>query len=108
MPLWVPEVGGPTIDPGSEAHDLAMTLFGSMSKGERMRVKTRVRAAMQAQAHIQGRFLGGRPPYGYQLADAGPHPKTGPDPVSRRLSYVLGSLVVGVMLSVASYSTGLK
>jgi site-specific DNA recombinase len=29
--LWVPEVGG-TIDPGSEAHDLATTLFGSMSK----------------------------------------------------------------------------
>jgi hypothetical protein len=34
--------------------------------------------------------------------------RPGPDPVSRRLSYVLGSLVVGVMLSVASYSTGLK
>jgi hypothetical protein len=32
----------------------------------------------------------------------------GPDPVSRRLSYVLGLLVVGVMLSVASYSTGLR
>ena len=41
VPLWVPEVGAP-IDPGSEAHDLAMTLFGSISKGERMRVKTRV------------------------------------------------------------------
>src|SRR5690348_1786756 len=23
---------------------------------------------------MQGRFLGGRPPYGYRLADAGPHP----------------------------------
>jgi hypothetical protein len=22
----------------------------------------------------QGRYLGGRPPYGYRLADAGPHP----------------------------------
>jgi site-specific DNA recombinase len=32
--LWVPEVGG-AIDPGSEAQDLAMTLFGSMSKSER-------------------------------------------------------------------------
>jgi len=71
--LWVPEVGGP-IDPGSEAHDLAMTLFGSQSKGERMRIKTRVRAAMAAQTAIQGRYLGGRPPYGYRLADAGAHP----------------------------------
>ena len=29
---------------------------------------------MAAQAAIEGRFLGGRPPYGYVLADAGPHP----------------------------------
>ena len=72
--LWVPEVGGP-VDPGSEAHDLVMTLFGGMSKGERMRIKTRVRSAMTAQTATEGRFLGGRPPYGYQLVNAGPHPK---------------------------------
>ena len=71
--LWVPEVGG-RIDPGSDAHDLVMTLFGGMSKGERNRIKTRVRAAMSAQTTTQGRFLGGRPPYGYRLVDAGPHP----------------------------------
>ncbi len=71
--LWVPEVGG-AVDPGSEAHDLVMSLYGGMSKGERMRIKTRVRSAMASQAAIEGRFLGGRPPYGYQLADAGPHP----------------------------------
>ncbi len=59
--LWVPEVGG-AVDPGSEAHDLVMTLFGGMSKGERTRIKTRVRSAMSAQAAIEGRFLGGRPP----------------------------------------------
>ena len=29
---------------------------------------------MAAQAQIEGRFLGGRPPYGYLLVDAGPHP----------------------------------
>src|SRR5215468_2046634 len=34
----------------------------------------RVRTAMAAQAREQGRYLGGRPPYGYRLADAGPHP----------------------------------
>ena len=85
--LWVPEVGGP-IDPDSEAHDLAMTLFGSQSKSERMRVKTRVRAAMAAQTAIQGRYLGGRPPYGYRLADAGPHP----NPAKARLGARLHKL----------------
>ncbi len=71
--LWVPEVGGP-IDPDSEAHDLIMSVFGGLSKGERNRIKLRVRAAMSAQAALEGRFLGGRPPYGYRLVDAGPHP----------------------------------
>jgi DNA invertase Pin-like site-specific DNA recombinase len=71
--LWVPEVGGP-IDPDSEAHDLIMSVFGGMSKGERNRIRLRVRAAMAAQAAVEGRFLGGRPPYGYRIADAGPHP----------------------------------
>jgi site-specific DNA recombinase len=71
--LWVPEVGG-RIDPGSEAHDMVMSIFGGMSKGERMRIQHRVRAAMTAQAGAEGRYLGGRPPYGYQLADIGPHP----------------------------------
>jgi site-specific DNA recombinase len=71
--LWVPEVGGP-IDPDSEAHDLIMSVFGGMSKGERNRIKIRVRSAMAAQAKIEGRYLGGRPPYGYRLVDCGPHP----------------------------------
>jgi len=74
--LWVPEVGGP-IDPGSEAHDLVMTLFGGMSKGERSRVQLRTRAAMRDLAARTDRFLGGRPPYGYRLVDAGPHPNPG-------------------------------
>jgi DNA invertase Pin-like site-specific DNA recombinase len=51
-----------------------MSVFGGMSKGERNRVKIRVRSAMAAQAEIEGRFLGGRPPYGYKLVDIGPHP----------------------------------
>ena len=70
--LWVPEVGGP-VDPDSEAHDLLMSLFGGLAKAERNRIRHRVRAAMAAHAE-SGRWLGGRPPYGYTLVDAGPHP----------------------------------
>jgi site-specific DNA recombinase len=73
VPLWVPEVGG-AIDPDNEAHDLIMSVFGGVSKGERNRIRIRVRTAMAAQAQIEGRFLGGRPPYGYLLIDIGPHP----------------------------------
>ena len=51
-----------------------MSVVGGRSKGERNRVKIRVRTAMAAQAQIEGRFLGGRPPYRYTLADARPHP----------------------------------
>lgn len=70
--LWVPEVGG-RVDPDSEAHDLVMLLFGGLAKAERNRIRIRVRAAMAAHASA-GRWLGGRPPYGYRLIDAGPHP----------------------------------
>lgn len=71
--LWVPEVGGP-VDPDSEAHDLVMSMFGGLSKAERRRVQHRTRAAMMALAG-DGRWLGGRPNYGYRLVDTGlPHP----------------------------------
>jgi DNA invertase Pin-like site-specific DNA recombinase len=82
--LWVPEVGG-RVDPGSDAHDLVMSLYGGMSKGERNRIKIRVKAAMSAQAAHEGRFLGGRPPYGYLLADAGAHPNPGKAADGKRL-----------------------
>lgn len=73
VPLWVPEIGG-AIDPDNEAHDMIMSVFGGLSKGERKRIKTRVRSSMAAIAVTEGRFLGGRPPYGYRLEDSGPHP----------------------------------
>jgi site-specific DNA recombinase len=82
--LWVPEVGG-AVDPGSDAHDLVMSIYGGMSKGERNRIQTRVRSAMAAQAAVEGRFLGGRPPYGYELADAGAHPNPSKAAVGQRL-----------------------
>lgn len=49
VPLWVPEVGGP-IDPANEAHELIMSMFGGISKGERNRIKIRVRTSMAAVA----------------------------------------------------------
>ncbi len=82
--LWIPEVGG-AVDPGSDAHDLVMSLYGGMSKGERNRIKIRVRSAMAAQAALEGRYLGGRPPYGYRLTDAGPHPNPGKAADGKRL-----------------------
>ena len=71
--LWMPEVGG-RVDYGSEHDEKTMTVLGLSSKREITRASIRVRTAMAAQTREQGRYLGGRPPYGYRLADAGPHP----------------------------------
>lgn len=72
--LWIPEIGGP-VDPDSESHDLMLAMYGTISKSERRRIQVRVRAGMRNYAQNEGhRHLGGRPPYGYRLADAGPHP----------------------------------
>ncbi|MFD0884120.1 recombinase family protein, partial [Streptosporangium algeriense] len=84
VPLWVPEVGGP-IDPANEAHELIMSMFGGISKGERNRIKIRVRTSMAALAQVEGRYLGGRPPYGYRLVDLGPHPNPGKAADGKRL-----------------------
>jgi hypothetical protein len=66
-----------------------MSVFGGMSKGERNRIKIRVRTAMAAQAQVEGRFLGGRPPYGYLLVDADrtptPHGQNSMPPLVRRI-----------------------
>ncbi len=71
--LWTPEVGG-RVDFGAEDHEQTMMALGLQSKREITRTRIRVRTAMAAQTREQGRYLGGRPPYGYRLADAGPHP----------------------------------
>jgi site-specific DNA recombinase len=71
--LWMPEAGGP-VDFRREDHEEAMVMLGVRSKQEITRTRIRVRTAMAAQTREQGRYLGGRPPYGYRLADAGPHP----------------------------------
>jgi site-specific DNA recombinase len=51
-----------------------MLALGYQSKREITPTRIRVRTAMATQTREQGRYLGGRPPYGYRLADAGPHP----------------------------------
>jgi len=70
--LWMPETGG-AVDYACEHDERAMTVLGLSSKREIARTSIRVRTAMAAQTR-HGRYLGGRPPYGYRLADAGPHP----------------------------------
>jgi DNA invertase Pin-like site-specific DNA recombinase len=71
--LWMPEAGG-RVDFASEHDEETMTHLGLSSKREVTRTSIRVRTAMAVQTREQGRYLGGRPPYGYRLADAGPHP----------------------------------
>ncbi|MEV6871492.1 recombinase family protein [Amycolatopsis sp. NPDC051128] len=71
--VWLPEAGGP-VEAGSPLHRMLMTLLGAQSQREVLRARHRTLAAMRAQVRIQGRYLGGRPPYGYRLVDAGPHP----------------------------------
>jgi hypothetical protein len=71
--LWTPEVGG-RVDWRAEDHEETMLALGLSSKREITRTRIRVRTAMATQTREQGRYLGGRPPYGYRLGDAGPHP----------------------------------
>ena len=70
--LWVPELGGP-VDIDNDGHYMALSNYGTMSRAERNRTRLRVANAMRAHAQA-GRWLGGRPPYGYRIVDAGPHP----------------------------------
>jgi site-specific DNA recombinase len=71
--LWMPEVGG-RVDFQAEGHEQLMIGLGIQSKREITRTRIRVSTAMATQVREQGRYQGGRPPYGYRLADAGPHP----------------------------------
>ncbi|MFC7550996.1 recombinase family protein [Plantactinospora sp. GCM10030261] len=71
--VWLPELCGP-YDPGSPVHNLAILQLSAQSRREVLRSRFRTTAAMRAQAREQGRYLGGRPPYGYRLTEAGPHP----------------------------------
>ncbi|HQZ33275.1 MAG TPA: recombinase family protein [Ilumatobacteraceae bacterium] len=70
--FWVPEING-MFQADSEAHGLMIALYSEFASAERNRMRIRVRTAMRQQASA-GRWLGGRPPYGYRLVDVEPHP----------------------------------
>jgi hypothetical protein len=96
--LWMPETGG-RVDYASEHDEKAMTVLGLSSKREITRTSIRVRTAMAAQTREQGRYLGGRPPYGYGLADAGPHPNKAHAAWGRRAHIPSGDATDGMTLS---------
>nr|WP_246016806.1 recombinase family protein [Micromonospora pisi] len=82
--LWLPETNGP-VDRHNPTHRALIMLLGAQSKREVQRSRFRVLTAMRAQTREQGRYLGGRPPYGYRLVDAGPHPNAAHARWGRRL-----------------------
>lgn len=82
--LWLPETYGP-VDFDNPRQLALLDLLGVQSQREVSRARHRTTAAMRAQAELQGRHLGGRPPYGYRLVDAGPHPNRAHAAWGRRL-----------------------
>jgi site-specific DNA recombinase len=82
--VWLPEVGG-QLDLSDDAHRAVVLAEGARSRREVVRARFRTTAAMTVQAREQGRYLGGRPPYGYRLVDAGPHPNRAHAAWGRRL-----------------------
>ena len=71
--MWLPETDGP-YDSDDAGHRALVLLLGAQSRREVLKARFRVTAAMHAQTIEQGRYLGGLPPYGYRLVDAGQHP----------------------------------
>ena len=86
--FWMPEVGGPV----TSGHDELVALLGILAKREIIRARARTMGAMTALVRDYGRYVGGRPAYGYRLvADRIPPPaprapplrqarRTGPSP----------------------------
>lgn len=82
--LWLPETDG-RLDLTDPAHRALVLMLAAQSRREVLRARHRVLSAMRAQVLEQGRHLGGRPPYGYRLVDAGPHPNRAHAAWGRRL-----------------------
>jgi site-specific DNA recombinase len=71
--LWLPELSGP-YDSDNTTQDMLMAITGGMSKGERKRIQERVKQGMAAQVETEGRWQGGRAPYGYLAVPWKKHP----------------------------------
>ncbi|WP_372472225.1 hypothetical protein [Jidongwangia harbinensis] len=71
--LWLPELAGP-YDHSDPVHRAFVMLLGHRARSEVLKSRFRVSEAMRVQVVQEGRFVGVRPPYGYRLEDAGPHP----------------------------------
>ncbi|GAA3892931.1 recombinase family protein [Saccharothrix violaceirubra] len=82
--LWLPETDGP-VDFDDPEHRNLMRTLAAQSQREAIRSRTRSLEAMRAQTREQGRYLGGRAPYGYRLVDGGPHPNRAHAKWGRRL-----------------------
>lgn len=80
--LWHPDAGG-RHDRLNIGHRITAALRAEIAQEERETIKRRVVGAMTEQAR-NGRFLGGRPPYGYRLADNGQHPNPGKAALGQR------------------------
>jgi site-specific DNA recombinase len=82
--LWLPEIGG-RVDYSSATTEMLLGMLGGTAKQERDLIRTRVRDGMGVLAKESTRHLGGRPPYGYRLADAGEHPNPKKRALGQRL-----------------------
>ena len=71
--LWLPELGG-RVDPGIASVEELLALLGLVARREVVLKRSRALGAMEYSVRELGRFMGGRPPYGYEFADVGPHP----------------------------------
>lgn len=71
--LWHPDAAG-RHDRTNIGHRITASLRAELAAEERATMVRRVKSAMADQVERHGRFMGGRPPYGYRLVDAGPHP----------------------------------
>ncbi|GHJ49067.1 hypothetical protein Cs7R123_64090 [Catellatospora sp. TT07R-123] len=93
--LWLAELEGP-VDFDDIEHRRILDELGRHSARESQQARYRTLTAMAQIIRDEGRYMGGRVPYGYQLVDAGLHPdredarwgrrlqRLGPDPNTAR------------------------
>jgi hypothetical protein len=80
--VWRPEVAEP-VDLADPAHGSVVLPIGAQAMRELQRARFRTTAAMVVQAREQGRYLGGRPPYGYRLCPSRKQRRPQPEPLMR-------------------------